>query len=101
VELPRLETLWQKYRDKNVSVVAVEALRDRERASKFIKEKNLTFHLLENDESKNVVRETYGVHSFPTSFMIDREGRIMYCHVGFDKGDEVRLEKEMLDLMGD
>jgi peroxiredoxin len=98
VELPRLETLWQKYGDKGLSVVAVEAARDRDRASNFIRDKQLTFHLLEEDEAKTVVRGTFGVRAFPTSFVIDRDGRIMYCHVGFEKGDEVRLEKEILEL---
>jgi len=68
---------------------------------KFIKENKLSFHLLENDEDKNVVRDTYGVQSFPTSFMIDRDGKIMYCHVGFEKGDEAKLERELLELTGD
>jgi peroxiredoxin len=98
VELPRLETLWQKYRDQGVAVVAVEAVRDRERATKFIEEKKLKFHLLENDETNDVVRDTYGVRSFPTSFMIDREGKIIYCHVGFEPGDEAKLEKQILEL---
>lgn len=101
MELPRLETLWQKYRDQGFAVVAVEAVRDRERALKFIQENKLSFHLLENDEAKNVVRDTYGVQSFPTSFMIDRDGKIMYCHVGFEKGDEAKLEKEILELTSD
>ena len=96
--MPRLEPLWEKYRDKGVSVVAVEARRDRERALKFIGESKLTYHLLENDEENDVVRETFGVRSFPTSFLIDRDGRIMYCHVGFEKGDEATLEREILEL---
>lgn len=98
MELPRLEILWQKYRDQGFAVVAVEAVRDRERATKFIDEKKLSFHLLENDEAKNVVRDTYGVWSFPTSFLIDRDGKIIYCHVGFEKGDEAKLEKQILEL---
>jgi peroxiredoxin len=98
VELPRLETLWRSYGDKGLSVVAVEALRDRERAMKFIDENKLTFHLLENDEAKNVVRDTYGVHGFPTSFVIDRDGKIVYCHLGFEKGDEAELEREIKEI---
>jgi peroxiredoxin len=98
VELPRLEPLWQKYRDKGFSIVAVEAARDRERAVKFIDENKLSYHLLENDEDNNVVRDTFGVRWFPTSYIIDKEGRIMYCHIGFDEGDEETLEKEILEL---
>jgi peroxiredoxin len=100
VELPRLEPLWEKYGEKGLSVIAIEAARDTERATKFIEENKLTYHLLENDEEPNVVRETFEVSSFPTSFLIDGEGKIMYCHVGFEEGDEERLEKEILHLSG-
>ncbi len=100
MELPRLEPLWQKYGDKGFSVIAVEIARDRERATKFIDENKLTYHLLEDNENEAVVREQFGVGVFPTSFMIDKEGKIMYCHIGFDKGDEEKLEKEILELGG-
>jgi peroxiredoxin len=98
VELPRLEPLWEKYRDKGFSVVAIEATRDRERALKFIERNGLTYHLLEAEEEKGSVKEKFGIKWFPTSFLIDRDGRIMICHVGFRAGDEVELEKEMLKL---
>lgn len=100
MELPRLEELWLKHRDTGVSVVAVEGLRDRERAVKFINDNKLTYHLLEEDEGGAVVRGTFRVRAFPTSYLIDRHGKIMYGHVGFEKGDEVRLEKEILELGG-
>ena len=100
MELPRLEPLWQKYKDKGFSVVAVEVARDTERATKFIEENGLTYHLLEDAEAETTVREQFAVGVFPTSFMIDPEGRIKYCHIGFDKGDEEKLEKEILDLGG-
>ena len=98
MELPRLETLWQTYREKGLSVVAVEAAGDRDRARKFITEKNLTFHLLENDKKEDVVGEKFKVDSFPTSLLIDRDGRIMYYHVGFRLGDETELEREIKEL---
>lgn len=98
MELPRLETLWKKYRDKGFSVVAVEATRDRKRAVEFIEKNGLTYHLLEAEEEKIVVKKKFGIKWFPTSYLIDREGRIMICHVGFRAGDEVELEREILRL---
>lgn len=98
MELPRLEPLWKKYRDTGFSVVAVEATRDRERATKFIDRHGLSYHLLEAEEEKTVVKERFGVKWFPTSFLIDRDGKIVMCHVGFRAGDEVELEREILKL---
>jgi glutathione peroxidase-family protein len=100
VELPRLESLWQKYRDKGFSIVAVEATRDRERALKLIETNKLTYHFLEAEEEKSLVKRKFGIKWFPTSYLIDSEGRIMICHVGFRAGDEAELEKLILKLAG-
>ena len=98
MELPRLQPLWEKYRDKGLSIVAVEATRDRERAVQFIDKYGLNYHLLEVEEEKPVVKKRFGIKWFPTSYLIDRKGRIMICHVGFRAGDEVELEKAILKL---
>jgi peroxiredoxin len=98
VELPRLEPLWKKYKDRGLAVIALEAARDTERAKKFIEENKLTYHLLETEEDNDVVDDVFDVHWFPTSYVIDRTGKVLYCHVGFDEGDEERLEKEILQL---
>ena len=50
MELPRLEPLWQKYRDQGLQVIAIESERDTERAVEFIAENNLTYQLLEDYE---------------------------------------------------
>ena len=100
MELPRLESLWKKYRDKGFSIVAIEATQDRKRAVQFIEKNGLTYHLLEAEEEKIVVKKNFGIKWFPTSYLIDRDGRIMICHVGFRAGDEVELEEEILKLAG-
>ncbi len=101
MELPRLEQIWQSYKDKGLSIVAVERSRDTERARKFIADKKLSFHLLENGENDaEVVRKVFGVTTFPTSFLIDRQGRVMYVHVGFEPGDEKHLEEQIRGLLG-
>lgn len=100
MELPRLQPLFDKYRDQGFNVVAVEGKRDTERAAKFIEEENLTYTLLENGEGDNeVVSSLYNVRAYPTSFLIDRQGKVMYFHLGFDAGDEVQLEEEIQSLL--
>ena len=98
--MPRLEPLWTKYRSKGLSIIAVEATRDRERAVQFIDKYGLSYHLLEAEEEKPMVKKRFGIKWFPTAYLIDRDGRIMICHVGFHPGDEAELEKEIVELAG-
>ena len=101
MELPRLQPLYEKYRDQGFEIVAIEYKRDTERAVKFIADKGLTFTCLENGEGADeIVRTVFDVRAFPTSYLIDREGRILYYHLGFEEGDEVKLEAEIRKTLG-
>lgn len=100
MELPRLQGLYEEYKDQGFEVIAVEAKRDTERATKFIEENGLTYTLLENaEEEAEIVGSIFKVRSFPSSFLIDRDGNVMYFHLGFDAGDEEHIEEEILKLL--
>ena len=100
MELPRLQPLYEQYKDQGFEVIAVEAKRDTERAKKFIEEKGLTYTVLENGEDdQEIVGSIFKVRSFPSSFLIDRDGKVMYFHLGFEAGDEEHLEEEIQSLL--
>ena len=100
MELPRLQPLYEQYKDQGFEVIAVEAKRDTERATKFIEKNGLTYTMLENgDGDAEVVGSMFKVRSFPSSFLIDRDGKVMYFHLGFEAGDEVHLEEEITTLL--
>ena len=100
MELPRLEPLYQKYRDQGFGIIAIDGMSDTERATKFIAEKGLSYPCLENGEGdEDIVGGTFGVHSYPTSFLVDGEGRVLFIHVGFSEGDEEHLEEEIQKVL--
>jgi len=99
VELPRLQTLFEIYNNQGLEIVAIEATHDTERATSLIEKKGLTYTLLEDPEDGGVVFNIFNVHSFPTSYLIDREGRVMYYHLGFEEGDEVEIEEQIKTLL--
>ena len=100
MELPRLQPLYEKYKDQGFEIIAVEGKRDTERATKFIEEKGLTYTMLENAEGDDeVVGNIFKVRAYPSSFLIDRDGKVMFFHLGFEEGDEVHLEEEIQSLL--
>jgi len=100
VELPRLQPLYEKYKDQGFEIIAVEGKRDTERATAFIEENGLTYTMLENAEGDDeIVGNLYKVRAYPSSFLIDRDGKVMYFHLGFEAGDEENLETEIQSLL--
>ena len=100
MELPRLEPLWQKYKEQGLTIIAIESEQDREGALEFIAEHGLTYHMVEDLEGDdNVCGDKLQIYGFPTSYLVDRSGKIMYAHTGFDEGDEVKLEEEIKKLL--
>ncbi len=100
MELPRLQTLYETYQSQGLEIVAVERNRDTERAKKFIADKGLGFTFVENGEDEEeVVRSIFKVRGFPTSYLIDRQGRIMFFHLGWESGDEATYEEQIKQLL--
>ena len=100
MELPRLQPLYEKYKDQGFEIVAVEGKRDTERASAFIEENGLTYTMLENAEDEaEIAAKVFKVRGYPSSYLIDRDGKIMYFHFGFEAGDEEHIEEEIQSLL--
>lgn len=100
MELPRLKTLYEKYSTEGLKIVFIDRSNDTANAREFIDEQQLPFTFLENGEDEaEVVKGLFGVTAFPTSFLIDRRGRIVFAHVGFNPGDEELFAKKVSELL--
>lgn len=100
MELPRLQPLYEQYKDKGFDIIAIEARRDTDKAKKLIADNKLTYTFLENGENdKEVVRKLFSVRVFPTSFLIGKDNKVYYYHLGFEEGQEKKLEEEIKILL--
>jgi len=89
-EMPLFERVYKKYRDKGFEILAISTDTSTEPVKKFVKEYKLSFLILMDADN---VSGLYGIQGLPTSFLIDREGKIVKVRLGKYKEIESDLKK--------
>lgn len=80
-EMPSMETVWKKYKEQGFVVVAISVDEgSKGRIETFSKLLDLSFPILLDPKSE--VSDLYKVSNMPTSFLIDRNGKIISRIVG-------------------
>ena len=79
-EMPDMERLYQERKDDGVQILAVNLQEAPEPVSRFVEQYNLTFPIVMDTSGE--MSQLFGVQSLPTSFFIDKEGKISGFHVG-------------------
>ena len=65
----------------------------------FVKKKKYSFDMLFDLSGKNGMLKKLGSNSCPFTVLINMDGTIYSKHLGYERGDEVELEKEINRLI--
>ena len=79
-EMPSMENLYKQYKDKGVEILAVDLRENVNTVRQFINNNGYTFPVLLDRDGR--VGGLYGVEAIPTTYIIDREGKIAGRIVG-------------------
>ncbi len=95
MEIPWFVGFEQQYRSKGLEVVGVSMDEDGWKVIKpYLKSHNVNYRVLLGNDA---VTQLYGgVDSLPTTFLVDREGRIAKVHVGLAGKNEYQEEIQQL-----
>jgi len=97
-EMPYLERLYSKVKDKGVEVLAVNVGEDSDRVFSFLS--NLTpepeFQALLDKDSK--VFKRWKVRGLPTTFIVNKEGKIVYKAIGGREFDHQVIVNKIIEL---
>ena len=92
-EMKKLKTIYKKYEADGLQILSI-SIDDPKTVSKvkgFVKSNRYPFTILL--DTNNEVFRLYNGTNPPLSLLIDYEGRVVYNHVGYRKGDEKKLDE--------
>jgi len=82
VEIPGFVEMYDKYKSRGFEVLGVVVLDQFAKAAPFARELKMNYTIL-NGDGRDDLEDAYGpLFALPTTFIIDRDGRICQKHVG-------------------
>ena len=94
-EMPALEQLYNEYRDRDVVLLSINVSESASEIAAFAQEWSLTFPILRDTELE--AAKTFGIRSLPTTFLIDRTGKVRMGKVGMI--DVTSITQQIEDLL--
>ncbi|MFH1214606.1 MAG: TlpA disulfide reductase family protein [Candidatus Neomarinimicrobiota bacterium] len=94
-EMPHLETeIWQKYKNDGLVVLAIGREHTAVQLDTFRQENKFSFQIAPDPQRK--IYSLFATVYIPRNILIDRDGRIIYLSIGYDKKEFALLA----DLIG-
>jgi thiol-disulfide isomerase/thioredoxin len=97
-EMPALEMLYRTYRDRGFVVLGVNFREATREVRAFMDDARLTFPALLDTDAK--VSEAFRVRGLPVSFLLDRQGRILWKAVGTRPWDGPHGRAHLAEVLG-
>jgi len=79
-EMPSMETLYQRFNSQGLEILAVDIGENANTVRQFIQNNKYTFPVMLDSNSR--ISRIYGIEAIPTSYILDREGKIAARVVG-------------------
>jgi cytochrome c biogenesis protein CcmG, thiol:disulfide interchange protein DsbE len=96
---PWMNGMQEKYQSKGLDVIAINLDVNNEDAQKFLASTPAKFTVA--FDAKGQTPRLYGVKGMPTSYLINRDGKIIFQHMGFNAADREKLEQKIQDALED
>jgi thiol-disulfide isomerase/thioredoxin len=93
---PALEDLYQDFRARGVEVVAINLDEKRADADRFLAARPHAMTVAFDPKGQSA--KAFGLEGMPSSFLIDRQGRVRFVHVGYSH-DTARTYRNEIDQL--
>ncbi len=90
----KMQSLYGK---EGFTVIAINLDESREKANKFLKQIPANFDVAFDPRGRTA--EAYQVKAMPSSYLVDKNGKLVHANLGFRGTDEDKLETKIRDLL--
>lgn len=95
--LPVLQSLHEKFRNKGFVMIGIDPMdKPKDHLDLFLSKRGVTYTVLYSDQE---LPRLYHVSGYPTLYLIDKDGKIIFAQPGYGDGTEERLEKIIEELL--
>ena len=88
-EMPSMETFYRRFKAQGLEILAVDGGEDAAMVRQFIQQNGYTFPVLLDRD--NAVNSRYGISAIPTTFILDRSGKIIATVMGSIRWDDPKV----------
>ena len=97
LSFPSMIKLKKLFKDESFEIIAISVDTDLRAADKFLDSYEINFQVaLDLD---GAVAEKYALPGMPSSFLLDRDKKVIATHKGFRKSDFAKIKKEIEEAL--
>lgn len=99
-EMPSMHALYQEYREQGFEILAISSdVEGKETVAPFVERLGLTFPMLL--DPRNVVGTQLGVRGIPTSYVLDKQGRMVGLEIGARDWNKAAMRRLLERLLAE
>ncbi|MBI2427320.1 MAG: TlpA family protein disulfide reductase [Ignavibacteriales bacterium] len=99
IEMKQLQSLFEKYRERHFSIVAVNQDNQKSvaKVASYVSSQQFTFYVALDPGGE--IAQQFNLQNIPLSILLDRNGKVAYKALGYKPGDEKKLEEAILETL--
>ncbi|MBA6263225.1 TlpA family protein disulfide reductase [Colwellia sp. Bg11-12] len=94
---PWMNNIQDKYQQQGLVIISVNVDNNKALADKFLAEIPANFTVFYDPKGK--VARQFKLKGMPSSYIIDRSGKVVSPHVGFSQSKKTKYEQELIALL--
>ena len=97
---PALEELYKKHKKQGFELLAINIDDTPDDVDDFLKSTGVHFKIGFDPGGEKIAGKKYPIPTMPTTYVIDKSGKVRHVHAGFHDGEPDELDAEVTKLLG-